>query len=481
MKQTVDYESYDTLIQATDWRYSASVLGLLKYFRHFHGELEYALLSDLQKDGKSLPSEAISGFDGILYHSSDITEERYLDFVEKAFESEMTHLKMLAILEKDTPTDDEIKDFNDKAKSKTVLKNLFGKTKFNGTNREECRKILDDNRLKIVKEIYRYSPLLYRGFNNTNLLLTESNPHCRLQSYTVDEGRKTRYIGYSFDKDTFVGNDCIEFDFIPFAFTNTYESYFINNNFDVGTLKQTNEFFVDALEKVPEKNIRTKLYLALKNSGDYMKYDVEVIIKPRDMEQYQTLFVRADRLKALQELKSENLKFNYKISDNYYFNLENEVYEKCLNNELLDNSIMFMLKVREDKDFKKNITFQIYNTILINEKWKGAKTMYYTQLAKEAAIELKKRIIGDNKSNNKNGENKLNAYRQKIISAMIANDYERVNDVIISLCNFQRVVPEFAIPFFENPEKNIGIIQTFVAYLIYDEKKENNNDDKENE
>ena len=347
MKQKIDCYGYDALLQLSDWRFSAAALGLLEYLDFCdsgYGKLDYKILSAIEKS-EELPKEAIKGLDGILYHSSDITEERYLDFAEYWFRSEMTHCKIMDILDGDSLSDDDIKKVNDMVKSKKVLQNLLGKVKFNGENSEEYIGIIQKNRYHIIKEIYRYSPMMYRGFNNTNLLLTQENPHCRLQGYNVDEGRKSKYVGYAFDKDTFVGNDCIEFDFIPFAFSNTREGYFINNNFDLNTLKQTNHKFMQEINGTEEKNSRTKLYLALKNSADYIRYDVEIIIKPRDDEQYQTLFVRADRLKALQELQSDNLKFNYKIADDYYFNLENEVYDKCLNNEMLDSCIEFMLKL----------------------------------------------------------------------------------------------------------------------------------------
>ncbi len=479
MKQKIDCYGYDALLQLSDWRFSAAALGLLEYLDFCdsrYGKLDYKILSAMEKS-EELPKEAIKGLDGILYHSSDITEERYLDFAEYWFRSEMTHCKIMDILHGDSLSDDDIKKVNDMVKSKKVLQNLFGKVKFDGKNSDEYIGIIQKNRYHIIKEIYRYSPMMYRGFNNTNLLLTQENPHCRLQGYNVDEGRKSKYVGYAFDKDTFVGNDCIEFDFIPFAFSNTHEGYFINNNFDLNTLKQTNRKFIQEINGTEEKNSRTKLYLALKNSADYIRYDVEVIIKPRDAEQYQTLFVRADGLKALQELPSNSIKFYY---DDCNFNLENEVYKRCLNNELLDSCIEFMLKIRETENFKKkkkykDITWQINNTIAINEKWKGENSMdcemkdkNYIELAKSAAVKIKKHIVFALKA-----PNKLETYRYKILHAMIAEDYDNMNNIIISMCNYANYVPEFAMPLFENPAENIGIAQTFVANLIYNNTKEN--------
>ena len=472
MKQKTDYEGYDTLLQLSDWRFSAAALGLWEYLNFSvgkYGKIDYKILSDM-KESDGLPKEAIRGLDGILYHSADIKEERYLDFVEYKFRSEMTHCRILDIIAKGSFDDDNIKKVNDMVKSKKVLQNLFGKVKFDGKNSDEYIGIIQKNRYHIIKEIYRYSPMMYRGFNNTNLLLTQENPHCRLQGYNVDEGRKSKYVGYAFDKDTFVGNDCIEFDFIPFAFSNTRESYFINNNFDLKTLRQTNKKLIECINESEEKNFRTKLYLALKNSSDYIRYDVEIIIKPRDTEQYQTLFVRADRLRALQELKSDNLKFNYKITDDYYFNLENEVYDKCLNNEMLDSCIEFMLKLgTENTQQGKTARIQTAKIIDINEKWKGELRM-----SDNEKLNIKSaRAAGYSASEwfmDNAGENKLKSYKQKLISSIVAHDYDRMNEILLNLSSYTGKELTFAYQLFENAENNIGLAYAFANALTPDVK-----------
>ena len=480
MKQKTDYEGYDTLLQLSDWRFSAAALGLLEYLDFCdsgYGKLDYKILSAIEKS-EELPKEAIKGLDGILYHSSDITEERYLDFAEYWFRSEMTHCKIMDILDGDSLSDDDIKKVNDMVKSKKVLQNLFGKVKFDGKNSDEYIGIIQKNRYHIIKEIYRYSPMMYRGFNNTNLLLTQENPHCRLQGYNVDEGRKSKYVGYAFDKDTFVGNDCIEFDFIPFAFSDTRESYFINNNFDLKTLRQTNKKLIESINESEEKNFRTKLYLALKNSSDYIRYDVEIIIKPRDVEQYQTLFVRADRLKALQELQSDNLKFNYKITDDYYFNLENEVYDKCLNNEMLDSCIEFMLKLgTENTQQGKAARIQNAKIIDINEKWKGELRMSDNEKLNIKSARATGYSVSEWFMDN-DGENKLKSYKQKLISSIVAHDYDRMNEILLNLSSYTGKELTFAYQLFENPENNIGLAYAFANALTPDVKNFNK---KENE
>ena len=482
---------FDTLLQPTEWRYSASVLGLKRYLDFISGyeEEKYLLLSELKEKGitLTLPEEInpIFGFDGILYNSKDITEESYLAFVEQEFEREMTHLKILDNIRKYRDIDDKkakqqaLKEINDLIKSKSVLRNLL-KEKFDGTNGAYFEDIIAKNRAKIIKEIYRYSPLMYRGFSNTNLLFADAGNHARLQNYTVDEGRKTRYLGYGFDKDTFVGEDIPEFDFIPFAFTKTYESYFVNNNFSIKDLEQTNNQLQENIDNNEEdKSSSTKLYKALKNAESYINYDVEIIIKPRDKEQYQTLFVRAERLKALRELKYDNLKFYYKINDDFYFNLENKVYESCLNDVLLNDVIEFMLKlaVKQQADGINTdvIRTQIDKIIHINEKWRGVSDMTDIDRARATGFYVSQQFVKDK------NENKLNSYKQKLISSIVAHDYSRMNEILLSLSSYINQELGFAYPLFENPEENIGLAYAFANALSPKPVDPNKDNKKENE
>lgn len=72
MKTKIDYFDYDTLLQPTDWRFAAAVVGLCKYFDYFG--IDYKVLYDVEEK----PDNYIHGFDGIIYKSEDITEENIL-------------------------------------------------------------------------------------------------------------------------------------------------------------------------------------------------------------------------------------------------------------------------------------------------------------------------------------------------------------------------------------------------------------------
>ena len=69
---------YSTRTECIDWRYSAAILGLVKFY-------EYAQIKgfDLKFDYDE---------DYIYYNIEDITEELFLDFAENAFKKDMHHV-----------------------------------------------------------------------------------------------------------------------------------------------------------------------------------------------------------------------------------------------------------------------------------------------------------------------------------------------------------------------------------------------------
>lgn len=476
MKSKIDFDGYNTLLQPTEWRYAAATTGLVEYFKFNH--ISYGVLSELEEK----PEESVFGFDGILYNQEDITEERYLDFAEDYFKDDMTHIKILQMLEKDEFTEEQIKAVNDMVKSKTVLKKLFGKTRFDGTNKQIVADIINNNRHEIIKSVFRYGKNLYSNYANSNLLLTASNPHCRLAGYTLDEGRKTRFLGFCFAKESYETNDIPEFDFIPFAFSNSdmYETFFVNNNFSVKALVQTNKRIKDALNSVDKKDPRLKLLAVLQQARDYINYNVEIIMKSRDNDYYSTLYVRADRLKQLRNLSDKSLNFVHQISDNYWLNVEKEVYWRCLNNVFLDDVILRMLKIYFDKDVNKIVVKLCTDTLIdINEAWKGNKVMDEIMNARHCGKKVSKKLIEDNK------KNKISSFKQKIVSALVAHDYDRVNEVILSLSSYVNMEFSFFYKLIENPEENKSIALAFASALTEEvgfknNKTEENNNLKEN-
>lgn len=464
MKTKIDYFDYDTLLQPTDWRFAAAVVGLCKYFDYFG--IDYKVLCDVEEK----PDNYIHGFDGIIYKSEDITEEKYLEFAENYFEKYMTHKNILNILESQEFSEEQIKLVNDLVKSKTVLKGLFDKIKFDGTNKDIFICSIEENRAEIIKNIFKNGNNLYKNYCNERLIFTEDNSTCRLRGYNVDKDRKTSNLGFCFSKESFESNDILEFDFIPFAFSNPdmRETYFVNNNFSVKSLTQTNYAFSNQLSSTENKDDKNKLMLVLQNSKDYISYDVEIISKSQDKAYYETFFVRLERLKKLRELSGKSLNFVKKINDDYWFNLEKEVYMRCLNNVLLDDVILMMLKFYfDDNAVKGYIKSRTDMLIDINVSWKGNDIMDEIKSAKSCGFLTSKKLIEMKSSN------KINSYKQKIISALCAHDYDRAKEIILSLSAYVGMEFSFFYTFLENAEENKDLAFAFASALIEVSSKNN--------
>lgn len=468
MKTTINYYDYDTLLQPTDWRAAAAVVGLCKYFDHFR--IDYKILYNVDEK----PENYIHGFDGIIYKSDSITEEKYLDFVESYFEKYMTHSTILSILGNDEFSDEQIKMVNDLVKSKTVLKGLLGKTKFDGTNKAVFISTIEENREEIIKTIFKNGNNLYKNYCNERLIFTDDNSTCRLRGYNVDKDRKTSILGFCFSKESFDANDILEFDFIPFAFSNPdmRETYFVNNNFSVETLVNTNRAFSEQLSNTEGKGDKNKLLLVLQNSKDYISYDVEIISKSQDDAFYSTLFVRLERLKKLRELSGKSLYLVKKINDDYWFNLEKEVYMRCLNNVLLDDVILMMLKFYFDDNSNKGYIKSRTDLLIdINISWKGNKIMDEINSARICGFKASQELI------RLKGSNKINSYKQKIISALCAHDYDRAKEVILSLSAYVGMEFSFFYKFLENAEENKDIAFAFASALTETNSKNSENND----
>lgn len=477
MKTKIDYFDYDTLLQPTDWRFAAAVVGLCKYFDYFG--IDYKVLYDVEEK----PDNYIHGFDGIIYKSEDITEEKYLEFAENYFEKYMTHKNILNILESQEFSEEQIKLVNDLVKSKTVLKGLFDKIKFDGTNKDIFISTIEGNRAEIIKNIFKNGNNLYKNYCNERLVFTEDNSTCRLRGYNVDKDRKTSNLGFCFSKESFESNDILEFDFIPFAFSNSdmRETYFVNNNFSVKSLTQTNYAFSNQFSSTEKKDDKNKLMLVLQNSKDYISYDVEIISKSQDKAYYETFFVRLERLKKLRELSGKSLNFVKKINDDYWFNLEKEVYMRCMNNILLDDVILKMFKffyfeesekknskaISEIRKTQKNIMYKIGLLVDINVSWKGNEIMDEIKSAKSCGFLTSKKLIEMKSSN------KINSYKQKIISALCAHDYDRAKEIILSLSAYVGMEFSFFYTFLENAEENKDLAFAFASALSEVSSKNN--------
>ena len=170
-------------------------------------------------------------------------------------------------------------------------------------------------------------------------------------------------IGYNFDKNNYVANDELEFDFIPFSFIGSREFFFINDNFTIKKLKQANDTLtrkvnLDSQEyEYKNKDARKVMFESILKSADFIDYDVEVIVKDINKEYFETLYIRKDAINIFKKLNKKEESFNYnsicftyKINDNYRINIQKEITDNILNNIVIDEFIELILKDKEKKE-----------------------------------------------------------------------------------------------------------------------------------
>ena len=402
----------------------------------------------------------------------------------------------------------------------TVSKKVFSKIKFDGTNKEEALKLLEENRHLIIKETFRNKKDLYDNYCQTSRLLEKGdNSPCRLKGYYFDPNRKSKTTGYNFTSTSVDYFDDEVFDFIPFAFTgNSFETIFLNDNLDLEILENMNyklrEYFSEEKERETEEikkfkqekaikekrneeieeNLTSiplkKIFLnILRKKSDYIKYGMEIIYKNRDKEYFETWYLRNESIEVLKAVEDfSKLDIRIKITDKYYFNLLDEIFSAILNLSLLTNSIMYLLKDRENfikpdtskenlsKFFKYN--YAIEQLIKVNQIIRnGGKEMDKNLKAsiKACASEVVRKFIKDNSLN------KLASYRQKLLSSVVAKNHKRTLDILTQLSVYSGVYFDFVFNYIENPTKNEDTIHYFILKLVPTVKsqKTKENEDKE--
>ncbi len=445
MKVLLENQEYDTLLLPIEWRFSAALTGLQRFFEFVEeteGEKLYCE-TDREQDGHLAVYSEIGGYiEGIKYNRAELTEQRYLRFCEDFFSEDMQHICAERILhatsEYSEAQIDRVNSLLTGQEANTVLKKTFGKCKFDGTNQAVLLGMIEENRLEIIRETFRYKMNLYRNYANTNKLFSEQNPHCRLLGYDLDENRKSKSAAYRFDTDSFLAQDCFEFDFIPFAFTNSSpEAFFINNNFSIRDLMKCNNRIKEEMEKkevVQDNKIiwdkgRTKLIKIMLQTYDYFDFDVEVIVKKKDANGFETFFIRKNALRALKNIYDKHdIHFVHQYSSEHYLNVEEEVIHCCVNNLYLDSLLERLLVISREKEY---VSIIIHRLLKINIDWKGDADMSeITTRAQKAGYHVGQHIIA------KSGENKAKSYKNKLINAIVAHDYDRVLEIMLQMSGY---------------------------------------------
>lgn len=483
MKTTIEHPLYDTLLLPTEWRYSAAIVGLIRFFdfiEETEGKKLYTYTNNEDKDRYAVYSDIFGYIQGILYNSTDLTEERYLLFCENWYDREFQHRNVEALLTHIQKfSQDNINDINsylNGTSSNTVMKKIFKGIKFDGTNTDTILNLIDEHRLEIIKETFRYKTTMYRNFANTNKLMSDTNPHCRLLSYDLDENRKSKAASYYFDTSTFIASDIYEFDFIPFAFTYTKIGFFVNSNTSIEALVKCNNQLkekMDVEEQIINNRVirdgdQTKLIKAMLHSNDFLNCDVEIICKDREQESFDTMLIRKQALQRLKKIYDNyNLRYVHKYNYNYWLNVEEELIRCCLNYTYLDKLLeQLLLLSRIDTESR---TIQIIQPLVqINMEWKGVnQTMQDTiERAKKVGYYIGKTI------KEKNGENKVKSYKNKLINATVSHDRERVLEIMLQLSGYTDGEISTIYDILDNPDNWSDIAISFTNAMIPYTKKE---------
>ena len=440
---------FDQCIEAYDWRYAASIVGLFKYLSYFgEKDVDFKVTDD-----------------AIEFSSDDITKERYLQFVEHYYDVELQHVKIEKILKGTEFSDDQIKMVNDLMQGNSILKKVFKKIKFDGENKNEILTLIADNRSDLILETYRNKKNMYANFANVNQLFNDRQERCRLLGYYVDGGRKSKSISYNFDTKTFVSQDENYFDFIPFAFIGNFESFFINDSYSVEELISTNidfEHYVKMQKeelKDREVKVRTVLFESIHEISDFLNYDVEVIYKNRDAVFFETMYLRNESIDIIKNVRDYRI-FSKPIKlGNDFIDIQKEVLNDILNLVRVDSLINMLLK--------ENYRYLVSHLIALNTLiCKGGEHM--NQAMKNAYACAKKVVV-------KIPENKISSYRQKLISSIVIEDYDRYCQILLQMSNYCDIPFNFAFDLFEDFESNKDVAYTFINALTvndFDKKEE---------
>lgn len=475
MKEIISDGIYDTRMWASDWRFSAAIVGLIHFFEFSNIDFIYGNSKGEDKD------------DYIEYSSKDMQGEQfriqYLLFVENYFEEYMNHRTIEKILSNDEISEEQIKIVNDNMTAKSVCKKVFGKIKYSEENRDLILELIEKNRYELIQEIYRNGKDTYAKFANPNKLFCEGEKVSRLIGYYVDLPKKSKSMSYNWNYDTFVANDVPEFDFIPFAFTKTRDGYFVNNNTGIKNLYRTNNTLQMLLDEKYDNGIVPKpesiMFLALQNSAALLNYDVEVICKSKDAEYFNTLYLRRHAIEIFKKMADMFKKQNNTLSvtdiiekpcrlEKEYLPVQKIVIDSVINNIYLDDLIEKILRDKEGA----NKSFLVSTLIKINQFIYGGENMEIKSYkAKQTAEELSKKIEG----------NKIRSYKQKLISAISFKDYDRFCEILLQFAAYAEMPFEFAYDLFDDFDANKNIAYAFVNGLSDGNYSNDDKNDKNNE
>lgn len=462
IEMIISEKGYDTRLTATDWRFGAAAVGLIRYFKYHR--ISHETVGDT----------VVYCRDDVLWETS---REKYLDFAAHYFDERMHHNKLRFLLQSKELSEDAIKEANSLMSANTVMKKVFAKKKYSEEEAGALLDLLDENRLEIIQETYRYGKSTYQNFCNTFSLGEKGQEVCRIVGYNIDLGKKKKSVAFNWDYSTYVYTDVPEFDYIPFAFTKTWDAFFINNNFSLDQLVKSNDALLHRLQETGESNPRSGLFLSSANAASFINYDVEVIVKSRDADYFETLFVRDEAIKVFKEISNDDQKKDSqiikaislpcKVGKDSYLNMVDIVVDAIVNQKHLDPVLDRLLKDRKENYHGYLISQLIrVNAMIYKGGDKMNKSIFHAMKAGQRVVkELSKQ------------PNKVESYRNRLISCLTFKDYDRFSTVLLRLSAYSGVTFDFAYDLFEDFESNKNLAYAFVnALQVREQSKEEKNE-----
>lgn len=471
-------------LEADDWKDAAAIVGLIRFLDYAqipYNKEEIAKARETYDDD----SEYDEGLDFLKFNAADITDEKLDAFIEDYFSEELHHCAAERALHKTEWSKEEMDFINGKLTANTVMKKIFAKRKFDGTNAEEILALIEENRTVIVRETFRNKSNLYRNFCNENVFRKPKGDTVRLKGYYVDFAKKGKSVSYRYDMGLFASSDSEFYDFIPFAFTIGRESFFINDNSTIRQLVRTNQILQDKCREQKENqpngsvDIRRVLFENIVYASDFLNYDVEIIKKHVDNPYFETFFLRRESIAIFQQIKNYNVFCRTVKLDDAYVSVLEQVTDSVRNLQLLDDFIVALIKDDTDKKSANNAIL-IWNMIGLNIQIRdqlqiGGENMNKGMRSAYAGAE---KAVAALKKNNQG--NKISSYRTKLLSALIFHDYDRFSEILLTLSNYTGVYFPFAYDLFEDFEANRDVALTFVSNLNEFSRDKNGTEETDN-
>lgn len=462
-------EEFTDYLEADDWKDAAAIVGLIRFFEYAHIPYNRKEI-DRAKEIYDDDSEFDEGLDFLKFNAADITDEKLYDFIEDYFWEEMHHCAVEKALQRSGWSKEEIDFINSKLTANSIMKKIFSKQKFDGTNAEDILDLIEENRTIIVRETYRNKSILYRNFCNENVFRKPRGDTARLKGYYVDFAKKGKSVSYRYDMGLFSSSDSEFYDFIPFAFTIGRESFFINDNSTIRQLLRTNQILQDKCREQRKDrangnpDTRRILFENIIYASDFLNYDVEIIIKNVENPFFETFFLRRESIAIFQQIEEYNVFCRtVKIGDDYV-PIQQKVTDSVRNLQLMDDLIEALIKDDTNKKNANN-SFLIWSIIklnvLIRDKLNiGGENMNKVMRSAYAGAENAAAVL-----RRRNQGNKISSYRTKLLSALLFRDYSRFLDILLSLSNYTDVYFTFAYDLFEDFEANKEAAYTFVNHF----------------